>query len=235
MDCLEILYHRYYRIGMSTQLSLIAGTWSKNRFAFGGALLKGSHAKKKRTFVPNLPIHVVMRSSKARGAWSLLVHNKTIARVLARQCALHHVEVLNAANAGNHLHLLVKAPSRELLSAFLRGLSGAIAMLVTGAKKNHPCQSKRHETGNGNKGDNALARKGFWDARPFTRVVSMGQDLLRVARYISLNSTETASARGAQEHSQARRDVRAMFERIQEYLSQGLLPRSPSLIAAGFT
>ena len=108
-------------------------------------------------------------------------------------------------------------------------------MIVTGAKKNHPSQSKRHETGNGNKNDNALARKGFWDARPFTRVVSMGQDLLRVARYISLNSTETVSPRGPAGHDHTRRDVRAMFERIQEYLAQGVLPRSPSLIAAGFT
>ena len=221
---------------MSKQLSLIAGTWSKDRFAFGGALLKGSHAKKKRTFVPGLPVHVVMRSSKARGAWSLLAHNKAIARILSRQCALHHVEVLNAANAGNHLHLLVKAPSRDHLSAFLRGLSGAIAMLVTGAKKNRAMISsagiaaKRHETGNGpSNGKKRVAdhsSKGFWDARPFTRVVSLGQDLLHVARYISLNSTEMMASR---------RDVRAMFERIQEYLAQGLLPRSRSLIAAGFS
>ena len=96
-------------------------------------------------------------------------------------------------------------------------------MVVTGSKKNRAMKSPE-----------ARMAKGFWDARPFTRVVSLGQDLLRVARYISLNATETVTPGHNHDRKESRQHIRAMFDRIQEYLAQGLLPRSPSLIAAGF-
>jgi REP element-mobilizing transposase RayT len=184
------------------QMHLLAGTWKRDRFAFGGSLLKGSHPKGKRIFSSRLPMHVVLRSSQARKERSLLRHGSAIARILAEQARRHHIRLDSAANAGNHLHLLLQASSRVGLSAFLRAITGRIAQLVN-------------------------ADKGFWDARPFSRLVSWGQDLRRVSRYLTLNSTETGLTMG-------RGATRAMFGRIQELLIQGILPRSPGLVAAGF-
>jgi hypothetical protein len=193
--------HRYYKKFMQTKL--LVGTWQRDRFAFGGSLLKGSHPKKKRVFSSRVPMHVVLKSSQAVGTRSLLRHGPAIARILGAQARRHHVRLNGATNAGNHLHLLLQAPSRECLSAFLRAIAGRIAQLWRGPA-------------------------GFWDARPFSRLVSWGRDFGRVSRYLGLNSTETALGMG-------RGSTRAMYGRIQELLDQGIVPRTPGLVAAGFS
>jgi hypothetical protein len=43
----------------------------KSRKEFGGALLGKGHAKKARTISTKHAMHVVLRSSKAKGEWSL--------------------------------------------------------------------------------------------------------------------------------------------------------------------
>jgi len=196
--------HRYHKNVM--RRALLPGTWSKSRFAFGGTLLKGSHAKTKRVFNPRLPLHVVLKSSKAKGAASLLLKSRQIATTLADQAQRHHVRIHQVANAGNHLHVLLEAPSRDLLSNFLRAISGRIAQLVLeGAPSDHA---------------------GFWDARPFSRIVSRGREFKNVARYLGMNSTEVAGV--------SRSHARNMFQEIHEALQNGLITKSPGLIAAGF-
>jgi REP element-mobilizing transposase RayT len=184
------------------QSNLLVGTWQRDRFAFGGALLKGSHPKKKRVFSARLPMHVVLKSSQAVSSRSLLRHGSAVARILGEQARRHHVRLDAVANAGNHLHLLLQAPSRDCLSAFLRAIAGRIAQL-------------------------AGSEQGFWDARPFSRLVSWGQDFKRVCRYLCVNATETALNKG-------RKGTHAMFGRIQDLLDGGVLARTPGLIAAGF-
>jgi REP element-mobilizing transposase RayT len=197
------------------QTKLILKSWQRDRFAFGGSLLKGSHPKKKRVFSARVPMHVVLKSSQATGPRSLLRYGGAIARILADQARRHHVQLQHVANGGNHLHLLLQAPSRDHLSDFLRAISGRIAQLVAGQARTLT------------KGTSSM-HTSFWDARPFSRLVSWGQDLRRVLRYLGLNATEAAT--GAR-----RGDTRAMFERIQELLARGLLPRTPGLLAAGFS
>ncbi len=183
------------------QLKLLTGTWTKDKFAFGASLLKGSHPKKKRPFRASLPIHIVMRSTQAVGKKSLLSRNKAVASILDAQAERHFVRIYAAANAGNHLHLLIQAPSQAHLSAFLRAITGRMAQLVGGLK-------------------------GFWDARPFSRIVSWGRDFKNVARYIGINSTEMLGMK--------RNDVRFMYEQIKQALREGRLPTTPGLVAAGF-
>ncbi|MEO5668319.1 MAG: transposase [Bdellovibrionota bacterium] len=183
------------------QRALLPGTWSKSRFAFGGSLLKNSHPKTKRIFNPKLPLHVVLKSSKARGPLSLLNHSRRVTTILAEQAQRHHVQLLQVANAGNHLHLLLEARSREHVSNFLRAISGRIAQAVS-------------------------PKDGFWDARPFSRIVSRGRELRNVARYLGMNSTEAAGL--------SRRQTRRIFQEIHDALRRGLIRTTPGLIAAGF-
>jgi REP element-mobilizing transposase RayT len=193
--------HRYYEIHM--QLKLIAGTWAKKRFAFGGVLLKGSHPKTKRPFRHTLAIHVVMKSTVASGPDSFFAHNKAIGQIVEKQASKQFVKIYGVANAGNHLHLLVQAPSQDHLSHFLRAISGRIAQLV---------KQKRHTD--------------FWDARPFSRLVSWGRDFRSVARYLGANALESLGM--------ARIEVHHMYEAIHRALKEGNLIRSPGLVAAGF-
>jgi REP element-mobilizing transposase RayT len=194
--------HRYYEKRM--QLNFIAGTWAKSQFAFGASLLKGSHPKKKRTFVEGLPMHVVIQSSHAKGARSFFAFNKEIARIFKVQSERHFVAIYGLANSGNHIHLLLLAPSRNHLSAFLKAVTGRIAQLV---------QGDGHS-------------ESFWDARPFSRLVNWGRDFKNVARYLMINVAESLG--------ESRMSVRAMLTEVQIALSKGLLKKTPGLIAAGF-
>jgi REP element-mobilizing transposase RayT len=170
-------------------------------------------------------MHVVMRSEKAKGAMSLLKHNRKIEDLLFAEASKNHVKLHAAANAGNHLHLLVQAPSREHLSNFLRAVSGRVAMVATGARKGKKLSApKASGTATQTK---AVRPEGFWDQRPFTRLVSLGRDFTHVCRYIALNSTETFGR-------MKRETVRALFAQIRQLIQNGQIARSPSLQAAGF-
>jgi REP element-mobilizing transposase RayT len=98
------------------------------------------------------------------------------AHALARRCG---VRLYRYANVGNHLHLLVKVPSRAVWKRFLKELAGGIALIVTGARKGQPLD--RNESG-----------RGFWDHLAFTRIVRFGRDYETVGRYLIKNLFEAA-------------------------------------------
>jgi len=230
---------------MNKQTSLKLQSWSKDRFAFGASLLKGSHPKNKRPFSSKLPMHLVMRSSKACGNSSFLLHNKSLSKILEKQSARHFVKIYSLANAGNHLHLIVQAPSREHLAAFLRAITGRIAQLLTvqpktaqllathvclpflAAKASLQAPPENQRSPEARQADmRSPEAAGFWDARPFSRLMSWGKDFKGVARYIALNSTQMLGM--------SRPNVRAMFDQIQYLLKAGKIPKSHGLVAAGF-
>ncbi|MEO5667153.1 MAG: transposase [Bdellovibrionota bacterium] len=169
-----------------------------------------------RPFSKKLAIHIVLRSSQAKDAKSFLRQGRRVDAILMDEASKRSVKLHGAANAGNHLHLLVQAPSREYLNAFMRAVSGRIAMLVTGTRKGKPLHAR---------GAEKLNVK-FWDQRPFSRLVSRGRDFLNTLSYISLNLTESAGV--------TRNNARAIFREIRERLERGEIARSPSLMAAGF-
>jgi len=211
---------------MNKQTSLKLQSWSKDRFAFGASLLKGSHPKKKRPFSSKLPMHLVLKSSKAHGNSSFLLHNKSLSKILETQSARHFVKIYSLANAGNHLHLIVQAPSREHLAAFLRAITGRIAQLLA-AQASLQAQPRNKASMHAQPREPAQPETaGFWDARPFSRLMSWGKDFKGVARYIALNSTQMLGM--------SRSNLRAMFDQIQFLLKAGKIPKSRGLVAAGF-
>jgi len=143
----------------------------------------GEHAlgkrKSSRPIDPKQALHVVLRSSIARGQNSMLhprnerhIHDFT--HKLAKKWG---VRIYRYANVGNHIHLLVRVRSRELWKRFLRELAGGIPMIVTGAKKG--VALKKNET-----------ERGFWDHLAFTRIISFGRDFENMGRYLIKNIFE---------------------------------------------
>ncbi len=141
---------------------------------FGDALLKGYHPREARPLSAKRPLHLVMRSSRARGALSFLhpVRERRIRNLVREQARRHGLKVYRYANSGNHLHLLVLTPSRKAYLSFIRALSGLIARLTLGAERGRPRSEK------------------FWDARPFTRIVEWGRAFRRALRYLLQNEHE---------------------------------------------
>ena len=103
--------------------------------AYSGDLLRTcagrSHA---RPLATRETMHLVLRSTKAKGAWSFRAPRnfKNIQRIVEHFSARYGVRVISMANVGNHLHLQIKLANRFGYRPFIRALTGAIAISVTG-------------------------------------------------------------------------------------------------------
>ncbi|MBC7691708.1 MAG: transposase [Methylotenera sp.] len=153
------------------QLSLLPR--EKQSTQHGGGLHPGKR-KLARPFHPKLPMHVVVRASRARGFFSMLHprHEKMIAALVRKSAKSNQVRLHRFVNVGNHLHLLVQASTREGLQRFLRTLTGRVAALVTGAIKGRPFGK-------------------FWDQLAYSRLVHWGRDFKGVLGYFIKNELES--------------------------------------------
>lgn len=163
----------------SIQLSMFPNIMPKYQVDHGGDIRKGRR-KLTRPFSAKHAIHVVFRSTRARGHWSLLTRKNEalIKKLLARCATRHHIKVYRFVNVGNHLHLLVKTRSNQYFlgrahfARFLREFGGAVAISVTGAKK-------------------AAPKGGFWEKRVYSRIVSWGREYDRLKEYFVKNLFES--------------------------------------------
>lgn len=119
-------------------------------------------------------MHVVYRSARARGVWSFLnPRHKLAIHALALDLAEHYdSRLVMFVNAGNHLHLALRFPSREKMQAFLRVFGQRLMFLVTGARKGAP------------KGK-------FFERIAFSRVVNWGREYNVLKNYFSKNALES--------------------------------------------
>jgi REP element-mobilizing transposase RayT len=146
----------------------------KSRKDFGGALIGKGHAKKARPISTQHAMHVVLRSSKAKGDWSL--HSprnlKLVERTLKKLAHQFGITIYRYAIVSNHIHILLKLSNRFTFAPFMRALAGTIALKVTGANKLK-----------------ALTEK-FWDFIPWSRVVEWGKAYTRAKAYVFQNELE---------------------------------------------
>ena len=88
----------------------------------GGELVRGKRKAARAIATREGAMHVVLRSRRARGEWSML-HRRHRVRVddqvkcIAKR---HRVRLYRYANVGNHLHLLVKPLREARFSGFSR-------------------------------------------------------------------------------------------------------------------
>jgi hypothetical protein len=129
-----------------------------------GGGIKVGQRKTSRPLEPSLPLYLVLRSSRAKGSWSLK-RPATEARVketLSTLATRHKIKIFEFVNGGDQLHLLMRAKTRPGFQAFLRSFAGLTARAVTGAKKGKPAGK-------------------FWDGLTFSRVVAWGAEFDRVS------------------------------------------------------
>jgi len=128
-------------------------------------------------------MHLVLRSSQAKGAKSFLApHRSKKIEALARTIGLKTgVEVKSFANSGNHLHLIVLPRSRKAFRAYIRAISGVIARLTMGMERG-PAAGKKKAP--------AETHSKFWDSRPFTRILEWDRSLKTAQKYLVQNTLE---------------------------------------------
>ncbi len=147
----------------------------KPRDHFGGMYLKNYNPKSKRPMDSKKALHVVLHSAKAVGLKSFKnsAHEAAIWEIISRHAKRTGTSIYEYANAGNHLHLLIRAKKREDYAAFIRIITGLIARLVGKSERGVPLKEK------------------FWDGRPFSRVVSFAKrEFQTVKTYLLRNVLE---------------------------------------------
>jgi hypothetical protein len=161
-----------------------------------GAHLQTGRRKSARPIDSKRALHVVMRSSQAVGCKSLKKFERRIGALIDHQATLHGVRVYARANAGNHLHLIIKVANRRLCRSFLRSVAGLIARLVTGRERGAARRRGRYgetlaaSAARSEALNAACDSDSFWDARPFSRVVAWGRDFAGLKNYLHLNRIE---------------------------------------------
>ena len=153
----------------------------KKMAAFGGSLLatkrgklRMSNPKTKRPLSTKHAIHLVLKSSLARGDWSFrsIKNKRSVDESVRRHAHKYGVRVYEFANVGTHLHLLIRVKNRFTYQPFIRALTGHLSQIVTGARKG------------------IRLKKKFWDFRPFSRVVEWKRAYSVVKDYLILNQLE---------------------------------------------
>ena len=158
------------------QLALFAPTGrspSSRPLSHGGDLGKGRE-KGRRPFSPRRPLHIVMRSSRARGPWSLLrpPESRRRGRPLAALVATERTcASINSPMSAITSTLLARCRERRALQTFLRAFAGLIARAVTGAEQGRPVGK-------------------FWDTLAYSRVMTWGREYRGVRAYILNNEME---------------------------------------------
>lgn len=150
------------------------------------------------------PLHLVLKSSAAKGKMSFLTHKVAVDRIIVRNAKKFGVRIHDRVNVGNHLHLVLSFPSREAFQRFLKTVTGLIARHITGARKGKP-----------------FGRR-FWDYTAFTRVIVGHRAYLSARNYVEKNRIEAVFGRVArkvvEEFEYAVRLSRKRKRAISEFL-----------------
>ena len=173
---------------MTRQLSLLpAMKCEPARVEHGGEIRLGRR-KLARPISSRRPLHLVMRSSRAQGRWSMRTktNDQVVRTGLRRYARRYGIKVYEFANVGNHLHLLVRTKCRLGLQNFLRVFAGVTARRVTGARPGHRIGK-------------------FWEYLAYSRVMTWGRDFLGVRAYVAANEAECEGSIPPRVHAAVRR------------------------------
>lgn len=150
---------------------------TKNKLSYGGTLLKTRAGRSHgRPIDTKNSMHLVLRSSKAVKEHSFKTpqHARAIQSIVDKFSRKYGVVVFSLANVGNHLHFHIKISNRRTYTPFIRAVTAAIAMKISGASR----------------WKKSIFAGKFWDYRPFTRVVVGYSGFLKVRDYIQINQLE---------------------------------------------
>ena len=188
----------------SKQISLFQPTAKPQKF-FGGALLQGRR-KSMRPLSSKDSIYFVLRCTWATGADSFLAKRNfhSIDRIVKIFAKRFGIRIYKRSINSNHLHLLLRITNRRLYKAFIKAVSGQIASHVMQQKSFNAFAKSRLKlkAGDGSKVLNEVQQSankkesvvgklsGFWEFRPFSRVVNWGRDFNNCVNYLKQNFLE---------------------------------------------
>ena len=165
----------------SKQLSFL----NKLKKQHGGSLAVGRR-RSRRPLNLKQSHHITLKSHHAIGSRSLFRHKKLILSLIKKHSFKFKIKVYEYSVQGNHLHLLVKAQSREGLQNFFRVLAGHTAQRIL---EEYPFKPLAGGAPKKAVGCTKNLRK-FWSYLVYSRIVSWGREFKTVTKYIQQNTLE---------------------------------------------
>ena len=101
------------------------------RKSYGGSEIKGKR-KIKRPFSPKKFLHLVFRSENVGPTYSMLNKRSEIELILLHLVERYGIALEQYTNAGNHLHLFIRAKTRINLQKFLKSFARQVAKVKIG-------------------------------------------------------------------------------------------------------
>lgn len=168
----------------------------KRSKSYGGVLLnKRQNRTYARPISTSQTMHLVLRSSQAVGEKSFKTNSNkaAIQNILNKFAIKYGIRIISLANVGTHLHLHIKIARRAGYLCFIRAVTSAIAMHVSGrnrwtARVSNKSIATLPELTSVSRAK--LSAPKFWDYRPFTRIVEGFRAFLNMKDYIQINQLE---------------------------------------------
>jgi REP element-mobilizing transposase RayT len=166
--------------------------FSKSRISHGG-VTKG----RRKIFRPldrKRRLHIVLKSSHARGTKSFVNNKLKVAALIESKAKVYGVVIHGCEIMRDHIHLFVSFKSRELIQSFMKVTAGLIARSITKATKGKPFGKR------------------FWDGLAFTRIITGRRDFATMRNYLAKNEVEredgTLNRRAVEFHESVEREAR---------------------------
>jgi len=160
----------------------------KSRQEHGGSLAIGRR-RKARPLNIKRSHHITLKSIHAVGPRSLFQHKKMILSLMKKYSVRFQVKIYEYAIQGNHIHLLIKAQSREGMQNFFRVIAGHSAQRILKEFPLNQNAGGASEHG-GQKAGCKKNQRVFWSYLVYSRVVSWGREFDTVTAYIQKNTLE---------------------------------------------
>ncbi len=117
-------------------------------------------------------LHLILKSSHARGSKSFITNKLEVRRIIEAKAAKYGIVIHGLEIMRDHIHLFVSFKSRELIQNFMKVATGLIARFITKARKGKPFGKR------------------FWDGLAFTRIVKGQRDERNLKNYLAKNGIE---------------------------------------------
>jgi REP element-mobilizing transposase RayT len=139
-------------------------------------------------------LHIVLKSSHARGTRSFVNNKLQVASLIEEKAKVYGVVIHGCEIMRDHIHIFVSFKSRELIQSFMKVTTGLIARSITKAAKGKPFGKR------------------FWDGLAFTRIITGRRDFATMRNYLVKNNVEredgTLQRRAVEFHESVEREAR---------------------------
>lgn len=136
---------------------------------FGGSLLVGKR-KSKRPLSVKRPMHLTLKSTRARNGLSFVNHRRSLENLIVKVSKQYGIKIYDKAVNWDHIHFIFKLESIKSYHDWIRVLTSEIVSLLSQRTKQKLTD--------------------FFTHRPHTKILSWGKQFKAALNYMVLNQME---------------------------------------------